>query len=154
MGRSDCAGTRTGTIRSLAELADLVRDWSGERELYVRWTGDMERDLRTGVSSDELTGLELPGLSANSLKVEAWWADRPLPAWLARRLYDYRHLLEKRGPNTCPWVVAGVETSRGPDNEPLIADCEPVAAVEMGVLEEVQREVARLGDDWGSLDRR
>jgi len=154
MERSECAPTRGRTVRSLDQLAQLVRDWAGGRELYVRWTDDMERDVRTGVSRDELTGLQLPGLSANSLKVESWWAERPLTAWLARRLYDYRHLSEKRGPNTCPWVVAGVEKSRGPDNEPLIAECEPVAVVDPAVLAEVQREVARLGDDWGSLDRR
>jgi hypothetical protein len=143
-----------GTVHSLDELARLVDGWAGEHELYVRWTDDMERDIRTGVSRDELTGLELPGLSANSLKVETWWADRPLTAWLARRLYDYRHLSEKRGPGTCPWVVSGTERSRGPDNEPLIAECRPIAAIDMAVLDEVQREVARLGDDWGSLDRR
>jgi len=141
-------------VHTLDELAALVDGWSGEDEPYVRWTDDIERDVRTGVSRDELTGLELPGLSANSLRVETWWADRPLTAWLARRLYDYRHLLEKRGPGTCPWVIAGTEPSRGPDNEPLMVDCRPVAAIDMAVLDEVQREVERLGDDWGSLERR
>ena len=97
------------TVRSLDELTELVDSWRDDDglELYVRWTRDIERDLRTGLSRDELTGIELPGLSANSLKVEAWWADRPLTAWLARRLYDYGHLPEKRGPGTCPWVLAG-----------------------------------------------
>jgi len=141
-------------VHSLAELAELVDGWSGEHELYVRWTDDLDRDLRTGVSRDELTGLELPGLSANSLKVEKWWAGRPLTAWLARRLYDYGHLPEKRGPGTCPWVVSGVERSRGPDNEPPIAQCRPLAVIDLGVLDEVRREVERLGDDWGTLDRR
>src|SRR4051812_49160697 len=96
------------TVRSLHDLCALAEEWADERrELYVRWTVDIDRDLRTGVSRDELTGIELPGLSANSLKVEQWWDDRPLTAWLARRLYDYGHLPEKRGPGTCPWVVAG-----------------------------------------------
>jgi Family of unknown function (DUF6098) len=149
---------QTSTVRTLAELADLVRRWEdgrdGRSELYVRWTRDVERDLRTGVSRDELTGIELPGLSANSLKVESWWNDRPLPAWLARRLYDYRDLSEKRGPNTCPWVIAGRETGRGPDNEPLVTDAQVVARISMDVLDEVQEEVHRLGDDWGTLVRR
>jgi Family of unknown function (DUF6098) len=142
-------------IRSLAELAGRVDDWDWDdgRELYVRWTRDVGRDIRTGVSRDELTGIELPGLSANSLKVESWWDDRSLTAWLARRLYDYRHLTEKRGPGTCPWVIAGRETGRGPDNEPLVADCSVVARVSTDVLDEVQAEVGRLGDDWGSLTR-
>jgi hypothetical protein len=140
------------TIRSLEDLAELARRHPDE-PLYVRWTDDIGRDVRTSVSRDELTGLELPGLSANSLEVEPWWADRPLTTWLARRLYDYRHLPDKRGPDTSPWVVTGRESGRGPDNEPLITGCRPLARVEMRVLDEVQREVERLGSGWGSLDR-
>jgi hypothetical protein len=140
------------TITSLAGLADLLRRRPDE-PLYVRWTDDMARDLRTGVSRDELTGLELPGLSANSLQVASWWADRPLTAWLARRLYDYRHLPDKRGSGTCPWVLTGEESGRGPDNEPLLTGCRPLARIDMRVLDEVEREVERLGSDWGTLDR-
>jgi hypothetical protein len=140
------------TIRSLEDLAELARRHPDE-PLYVRWTDDIGRDVRTSVSRDELTGLELPGLSANSLEVEPWWADRPLTTWLARRLYDYRHLPDKRGPDTSPWVITGRESGRGPDNEPLITGCRPLARVEMRVLDEVQREVERLGSGWGSLDR-
>jgi hypothetical protein len=153
MSLPDRVGTDRRVVRSLTELADLVRDWDDDHVLYVRWTVDIGRDIRTGVSRDELTGIALPGLSANSLAVEPWWNDRPLTAWLARRLYDYRHLIEKRGPHTHPWVVAGVEAGRGPDNEPLICDCRVVAQVDMEVLTEVEREVERLGDDWGSLSR-
>jgi hypothetical protein len=50
-------------------------------------------------------------------------------------------------------VVAGTETGRGPDNEPLIAPRSIVAEVAMDVLGEVEDEVARLGDDWGTLRR-
>jgi hypothetical protein len=89
----------------------------------------------------------------NCLHVERWWDGRPTTTWLARRLYDYRHLSEKRGPGTLPWVVAGKETGRGPDNEPLIAECEVVAEIDLSVIDEAMREVDRLGDDWGSLDR-
>jgi hypothetical protein len=153
MAAPESADADVPTVRSLAELVELVRSWDDERELYVRWTADVGRDIRTGVSRDELTGIELPGLSANSLKVEQWWDGRPLTAWLARRLYDYRHLPEKRGPDTSPWVVAGVETGRGPDNEPLIGECKAIARVAMDVLDEVQREVERLGGDWGTLSR-
>jgi hypothetical protein len=141
------------TVTSLADLAALVRDWHDARELYVRWTGDVQRDVEAEVSRDELTGIELPGLSVNCLHVERWWDGRPTTAWLARRLYDYRHLSDKRGPGTLPWVVAGNETGRGPDNEPLIADCEVVAEIDLSVIDEAMREVDRLGDDWGTLDR-
>jgi hypothetical protein len=149
------AGKQTDmrTIASLADLAGLVGEWHDDRELYVRWTSEVQRDIDTEVSRDELTGIELPGLSVNCLHIEPWWDGRSITAWLARRLYDYRHLSEKRGRGTSPWVVAGVETGRGPDNEPLIADCEAVAQVDFAVIDEAMREVDGLGDDWGSLDR-
>ena len=141
-------------ITSLKELADILTSWADqERGLYVRWTDDVERDARTEVSRDELTGIELPGLSANSLAVESWWNDRPMTTWVARRLYDYRHLPEVRGPGTCPWVVSGVETGRGPDNEPLIVRCEPIALIDFSVIDDAAAVVEKLGDDWGSLRR-
>ena len=139
-------------VRSLAELA-AVLEQHADHELYVRWSQDIELDERTGTSRDELTGIELPGLSVNSLHVEPWWDGRPLTAWLARRLYDYRHLEHKRGPDTRPWVVTGAECGRGPDNEPLIGDCTAVAEVGMEVIAQAQREVDQLGGDWGTLDR-
>jgi Family of unknown function (DUF6098) len=140
-------------IGSLAELADLIRSCDDDRQLYARWTNDMGRDERTQVSRDELTGIELPGLSANSLAVEPWWGDRELTTWLARRLYDYRHLREIRGPGTRPWVVTGVETGRGPDNEPLVTQCTPVAEIALSVIDEAAAEIERFAADWGSLRR-
>ncbi|HKC27220.1 MAG TPA: DUF6098 family protein [Jatrophihabitans sp.] len=140
-------------VRSLDELAQLVDSWQDGRRLYVRWTDDVLRDIRTEVSRDELTGIELPGLSANSLHVETWWDGRPLATWLARRLYDYRHLHEDRGPDTRPWVLAGVETGRGPDNEPLIANCRVVAEVELCVIDAATEAVDQLGHDWGTMRR-
>ena len=113
----------------------------------------MRRDERTQVSGDELTGIELPGLSANSLAVEPWWGERELTTWLARRLYDYRHLREIRGPGTRPWVVAGVETGRGPDNEPLVTQCTAVAEIALSVIDEAAAEVERFAANWGSLRR-
>lgn len=143
----------TRVIGSLDELAELLAGWQDDRELYVRWTADIDRDVRTEVSRDELTGIELPGLSVNCLHVEEWWDGRPLSTWVARRLYDYRHLPELRGPGTKPWVVAGVETGRGPDNEPLIVRCTPVAEVAFSVIDAAADEVERLGAGWGSMRR-
>jgi uncharacterized protein DUF6098 len=140
-------------IGSLAELAELMRSCDDDRQLYARWTNDIGRDERTQVSRDELTGIELPGLSANSLAVEPWWGDRELTTWLARRLYDYRHLREIRGPGTRPWVVTGVERGRGPDNEPLVTHCTPVAEIALSVIDEAAAEIERFAADWGSLRR-
>lgn len=137
------------TLQTLDELAALVETG---RPLYVRWSRGPDADADS-TSQDELTGVRLPGLSANPLAVEEWWADRPLRTWVARRLYDYRHLAEQRGPGVRPWVLEGHEIARGPDNEPLVACREAVAWLGEGVVGEAVREVAAQPADWGSLDR-
>jgi hypothetical protein len=144
-------------VRSLDELADVLATWDDGPDgcaLFVRWTKDADRDLADTRSTDELTGVTLPGLSANSLAVEPWWGDQPLRTWVARRLYDYRHLAELRGPGTRPWVLAGRETGRGPDNEPLVERCRMVAEVESQVIDEAVHLVQSLpAASWGSLRR-
>lgn len=140
----------------LAELAELMRHPERDEELYVRWSKGPAVDLRDdrrSRSRDELTGVDLPGLSANSLRVEPWWGDRPVEVWLARRLYDYQHLGKRRGPQVRPWVLAGRELGRGPDNEPLVVCRRPVAWVADEVLKEAERIVVAQGADWGPLDR-
>jgi hypothetical protein len=146
-------------VRTLDELADVLKQWDGAADagdcaLFVRWSKDAERDLGQPGSKDELTGVDLPGLSANPLAVEPWWQDRPLRTWVARRLYDYRHLAELRGPGTRPWVLAGREVGRGPDNEPLVHQCRLVAAVAPEVIDEAVRLVESIpAEHWGSLRR-
>jgi hypothetical protein len=140
-------------VSSLDELVKLVDDWDGDLPLYVRWTRSLERDLQYEMSRDELTGIELPGLSANCLAVEPWWGDRSTRAWLGRKLYDYRHLPSQRGEGTRPWILTGRETARGPDNEPLITACEAVAEIADGVIDEASDLVADQPGNWGTLDR-
>jgi hypothetical protein len=97
----------------------------------------------------------LPGLSANSLTVEQWWADRSPRLWVARRLYDYRHLRHQRGPGVRPWVLLGDQCGRGPDNEPLVKVCRPIAWIGDTALAEAQQTVEAQGSaEWGPLDRR
>jgi len=145
-------------VDDLAELAGLLENRRPDEELYVRWSKGPEVDLCDGRqprSRDELTGVRLPGLSANPLRIEPWWGDRPVELWLARRLYDYQHLGEQRGPEVRPWVLAGREQGRGPDNEPLVDCGRPVAWIADEVLREAERMVAAQGTaDWGPLDRR
>jgi hypothetical protein len=140
-------------VGSLDELVELVDGWDSDRPLYVRWTRSLERDLDNEVSRDELTGIELPGLSANGLGVEPWWGGRSTRAWLGRKLYDYQHLPRRRGEGTRPWVLTGREAARGPDNEPLITDCEVVAEIGDAVIEEATDLVENQPGDWGTLDR-
>ncbi|MEU9591087.1 DUF6098 family protein [Streptomyces sp. NPDC048219] len=137
-------------VRTLAELADLVEHHRG---LYVRWSRGPGTDLPRVSSTDELTGVAMPGLSANPLDVEEWWADRPVRVWAARRLYDYGHLLHDKGRGVRPWVLTGREAGRGPDNEPLVTDARPMCWIAPRVIEEARSEVERQERPWGPLRR-
>jgi hypothetical protein len=147
-------------LDGLVELVELIQRAGSDGELYVRWSKGPETDLANysdakPASRDGLTGVPLPGLSANSLRVEPWWGDRSLRLWLARRLYDYRHLRDLRGPGVQPWVLLGEERGRGPDNEPLVRCLRPVAWINDTMLAECERVVAaQHSAEWGPLDRR
>jgi hypothetical protein len=143
-------------METLNRLSDLVRLVEHADDLFVRWSRGPAYDMRQGQSSrDELTGVPMPGLSANPLAVEAWWGSRPRDVWVARRLYDYRHLRHKRGPDVRPWVFAGEAVGRGPDNEPLVRCHRPVAWVADAVVAEADALVASQDNaqEWGPLDR-
>ncbi len=139
-------------ITSLSELAALL---GRRRGLFIRWARNWDNDEDQGCSRDALTGAPLPGLSANPLDVESWWADRPIELWAARRLYDYSHIRRKRGPDIKAWVLAGREVGRGPDNEPLIECADVIGIVGDAVLKEAD-ELVQAHDSgvWGPLDRR
>ncbi|MEV7157796.1 DUF6098 family protein [Streptomyces misionensis] len=138
------------TVSTLAEAAELV---ARHRGLYVRWSKGPGVDLRSASSIDELTGVPMPGLSANSLDVEEWWGDRSLQLWTARRLYDYAHLPHDKGPGVRPWVLTGREIARGPDNEPLVTEVEPLCWIADEVIEAARAEVSRQEREWGTLRR-
>ncbi|MFI5685091.1 DUF6098 family protein [Streptomyces sp. NPDC051636] len=137
-------------VHRITELTDLVERHRG---LYVRWSRGPEVDLTATSSTDELTGVEMPGLSANPLDLEDWWEDRSVELWVARRLYDYAHLPREKGPGVRPWVLKGRETGRGPDNEPLVAHVEPLCWIAPEAIEEAEAEVARQERKWGPLRR-
>jgi hypothetical protein len=147
------------TVEDLDELAALIEEAGAREDLYVRWSRGPDADLTPGdqpeqSSRDGLTGIDLPGLSANPLRVEPWWGDRSLLLWVARRLYDYRHLGDRHGPGVRPWILVGEQCGRGPDNEPLVICHRPVAWVSDQTLrqcEQIMREQA--ADAWGPLDR-
>ncbi|MFI9803476.1 DUF6098 family protein [Streptomyces sp. NPDC052301] len=137
-------------VSTLAAVAGLVRR---RRGLYVRWSKGPRTDLDAVSSTDELTGVPMPGLSANPLDVEGWWEDRSVELWVARRLYDYAHLPHDKGPGVRPWVLTGRETGRGPDNEPLVADVEPLCWIADEVIDAARAEMARQERRWGTLRR-
>ncbi|MGW2033931.1 DUF6098 family protein [Streptomyces sp. NPDC001811] len=137
-------------MSTLAEAARLVERHQG---LYVRWSKGPGTDLDAASSIDELTGVPMPGLSANPLDVEKWWEDRSVELWVARRLYDYAHLPHDKGPGVRPWVLRGREMGRGPDNEPLVADVEPLCWIADEVIDVARDAVARQEREWGTLRR-
>lgn len=134
------------TVGTLAGLARLVES---RPDLYLRWSTGPDDD-QGETSRDSLTGVPLPGLSASSLAVEPWWGGRSLDVWVARRLFDYAH---RRDGEQRPWVLTGRECGRGPDNEPLVIDVQPVCWVHAQVIDEARSVIANLDEDWGPLDR-
>jgi hypothetical protein len=136
------------TLASLDEVVALAAE--GGEDLYVRWSKGPADD-HDAQSRDDLTGVELPGLSASALAVEDWWAGNPLRLWVARRLHDYRHLRDRRAARA--WVFRGTEVGRGPDNEPLVTCKEPVAWISASAIAEAERLVDSQSEEWGSLDR-
>src|SRR5690242_12582452 len=137
------------TVTTLGKLAELVRQ---HPRLFVRWSQGPDADAR-GPSTDELTGVPLPGLPASPLAVEPWWGDRPLRLWVARRLYDYSHLEHEKGPGVRPWVLDGHEVGRGPDNEPLVVCDRAVAWVADDVISEAVQCIGEQSGRWGPLRR-
>lgn len=135
-------------IGSLDELVERV--W-GCSDLYVRWSPEPEVD-QDRRSRDELTGVELPGLSASALAVEPWWDDRPPRLWVARRIYDDRHL-EYRRQGAQPWLVRGRECGRGPDNEPLLEAVTLLGRIGPEAVAEASDLVESQRSDWGPLER-
>jgi hypothetical protein len=51
------------------------------------------------------------------------------------------------------WVARGREVARGPDDEPLIEVCQPVAWIHPDVLDEVDATLAVHRPGWGALNR-
>lgn len=138
------------TFISLEELTRLVVD---RRGLYVRWSRGPQHDLTEVSSRDDLTGVKLPGLSASPLDLEDWWGERPVHVWVARRLYDYCHLPRVKDSRTRPWVLHGAEEGRGPDNEPLVTNVEPLGWIADQVIAEARRIITEQPGRWGPLDR-
>lgn len=141
--------TEMPTVGTLDELTELALR---HPRLFIRWSRGPDADA-AGTSSDELTGVPLPGLSASPLAVEPWWGDRPLRLWIARRLHDYSHLKHEKRPRVRPWLLEGPERGRGPDNEPLIGCDRPIAWISGRVIDEAARAVDEQNDQWGPLRR-
>jgi hypothetical protein len=89
----------------------------------------------------------MPGLSVNPLRPPPWWPEDDVELWVARKLHEYSPLagrLEEDGSRNRAWVAAGELAGRGPDNEPLLRPCAPVALIDDVVLAEAAAVVDAL----------
>jgi hypothetical protein len=107
------------TLERLDELTQLMEHGV---ELYLRYSPGPVADAQH-LSTDHESGLVMPGLSANPMRVPAWWS-LPPEDWLARRVCQYLRELRE---GARPWVLTGRVVDFGPDNEPLLDDVEPIA---------------------------
>ena len=122
-------------VPELCSLRSVVVLAQREPGLYVRFSRGPDHD-RGSVSEDHTSELCLPGISVNPLTPPGWWTGRPLSEWVARQLCTYAHL-EDDGLRA--WLVRGNEQGeRGPDNEPLLVDWSPVAAIAPTVIDEAR----------------
>ncbi|HVM19723.1 MAG TPA: DUF6098 family protein [Egibacteraceae bacterium] len=119
-------------VDSLDQLCELVT-----KDAFVRFSNGPADD-RNGTSRDYESGLDLPGLSVNPLHPEQWW-ERPLEEYLARQICNYVHIQEEADDDRRPWVLRGEVVSRGPDNEPIVAEFTPVAWLSDTVVDEAKR---------------
>lgn len=145
--------SQTECLPTLSGLDELTRLVTGRRGLYVRWSRGPRHDLPETASTDDLTGVKMPGLSANCLDIETWWGPRPAQIWVARRLYDYSHLPRVKDPRARPWLLQGRECARGPDNEPLVCDVDPLGWIADHVIDDATRIITGLPGNWGPLSR-
>ena len=119
-------------VENLDQLCDLVAP-----DAFVRFSKGPQDD-RNSTSRDYESGLDLPGLSVNPLHPEDWWT-RPEKEWLARQICNYVHIAEESDDGRRAWVLTGRTVSRGPDNEPLVDDYEPLAWLSDDVINEAKR---------------
>jgi Family of unknown function (DUF6098)/Glycosyltransferase family 9 (heptosyltransferase) len=134
-----------GDLDEVTTLAALVELVAGHPGLFVRWSSGPDGD-RGERSTDYATGLELPGLAVNPLTPPTWWT-LPVEVWVARQVRACAHLSDHR-PDQFAWVLAGRIAERGPDNEPLVVDVEPIARLRAAVLREAaDREPRSPWDD-------
>lgn len=136
--RAELGRVRDG-MRPLTGLDDLAACVTDDG-VYLRISGGPLAD-RERVSMDYESGMELPGLSVVPLAPPAWWK-RPAQDWIARQVCKYIHLHDESDDPRYGWLLRGRMQGRGPDNEPLVDDVEPIAWLPEPLLEEAKQRYA------------
>jgi hypothetical protein len=151
--------TIAGTVRDsdlpvIDDLDEIVELAERSAPLYIRYSEGPDRD-REGPSRDYESGLVLPGLSVTPLEPPEWWTP-PVHQWIARRICKYADLM--RGSHEPrPWLLTGREIGIGPDHEPLLAECRPIAWVGQSALAaaaDIYQRRFTVGRDSRSLPAR
>ncbi|KMS91956.1 DUF6098 family protein [Prauserella rugosa] len=118
------------TVRTLRDVTDLVGRGVAP---YLRYSPGPDSDA-AHPSTDHESGLLMPGVSINPLEAPGWWT-LPLEDWVARRICQYLRELDE---GAWPWLLSGRVVDVGPDNEPLLVDVEPVAWMDLALLDEAR----------------
>lgn len=113
------------------DFDELVRVVRQHEQLFLRYSKGPAWDGEHGPSHDYEAEIELPGMSVTTIAPEPWWT-RPDEDWIARRLCKYEELGEEN--DRFPWLLTGDIVGYGPDHEPLIGGCRPVARIGSRVL--------------------
>lgn len=121
--------------------------------LFLRWSSNIAMDLDLQTSLDELTGVELPGLSVQALAAEPWWGDRPRDLWWARKLGGTRPPVDRHGPAVRPWVISGKVVGTGPDGDQLLVNSDFVATVTDAMMDQAATMLESLSHRWVGLSR-
>ena len=119
------------TVESLKELCAL----GGRGDpVYVGCRGGPGVAAQPARDHHE-SGCRLPGIPANPLDPEPWWA-RPPEQWVARQLQRYAHLAEEKH---YAWVLTGVVVGPGPGSGPQRGADRPVARLTDQVVHDATR---------------
>lgn len=122
------SGYARGELRDLASVVRLATTRPG---LLLRHSRGPDWDLSTERSVDQSVGVDMPGLSVAHLTPELWWPLDPT-IWVARRIAEYA----RPGTDAFAWILDGRQVAQGPDHEPLVRECRPVARLTDSVVAE------------------
>jgi hypothetical protein len=132
------SGSDLPVLHSLEQVTDLLARCG---PVFVRWSDGPGTDLPEQSTVDGLSGLAMPGLSATPLEPEPWWQDRPTTLWVARKVHAYSPRRRQPSSSSRGWLLTGRVVARGPDHEPLVADCTPLAWLDEAVLKQAAATV-------------
>lgn len=108
-------------------LAEIIA-MASTQSLYVRWTANIDGDLRRGHSINHQTCEREAGLSVNPLYNEALSG----ASYIATQILEYQYL--SIGTGARPYLLVGTVAGRGSDNEPVIVDAHVICEIDEATL--------------------